>query len=84
MEAEREGIEEVEVPAGRFLCHRLELEPELGLLKLTPAMLLVPEMTLWCTVEPPHFWVRYTGPVGGRGSPEAVIELVSFERGVAG
>lgn len=74
------GTEEITTPAGTFSCHRVELVPRLGPLEILPVKRLVPKVTLWCSVEPPHFWVRYQGPVGGSGSPQAIIELTRFEQ----
>lgn len=69
------GKEVVETPAGTFFCHRVDL------VHLKPLVRFVaPRMTLWCTVAPPHFWVRYEGPIGGPGSPRVVIELVRFRQ----
>ncbi|MBI3333686.1 MAG: hypothetical protein HYZ93_06320 [Candidatus Omnitrophica bacterium] len=75
------GTEEVKTPAGTFRCYRVELSPRLGPLELLPLKsMLVPKVTLWCASDPPHFWVRYQGPVGGPGSPAALIELTSFQQ----
>lgn len=73
------GADTVTTPAGTFRCHRVELLPDLGPLRLLPIKGLVPRLTLWCTTDPPHFWVRYLGPMGGPGSPQARMELVRFE-----
>lgn len=72
-----QGTEVVTTPAGRFSCYRVNLVPQLP----GPLKVLTPRMSLWCRTEPPNYWVRYQGPVGGPGSPEAVIELVEFEQG---
>lgn len=76
MRVHTKGQELVETPAGFFLCHRLEFSYEGMLMKI-----FAPKLTLWCTVKPPHFWVRYLGPIGGPGSPKAIIELVRFRQG---
>ncbi len=78
------GTETVTTPAGTFHCHRVELLPDLGPLRLLPIRGVVPKLTLWCTTDPPHFWVRYLGPMGGPGSPQARMELVRFEPEVVG
>lgn len=75
--AQIEGRETVTTPAGTFSCYRVSLKPQL----LGPLKALAPRMRLWCKAEPPHYWVRYEGPVGGPGSPRAVIELVEFREG---
>ena len=66
----------VTTPAGTFSCYRVELTPQLP----GPLKALAPKMSLWCRADPPNYWVRYQGPVGGPGSPEAVIELVEFKQ----
>lgn len=76
MQAQLAGTEKITTPAGTFSCYRVDLAPKM----LGPLKNLAPKMALWCTKDPPHFWVRYRGPVGGPGSPQAIIELVSFER----
>lgn len=74
------GREEVATPAGLFSCFRVELSPELGALRILPIKGMIPKIVLWCAADPPHHWVRYEGPVGGPGSPQAVIELTRFEQ----
>ena len=74
--AEVSGTEMVTTPAGTFSCYRVELTPQLP----APLKVFAPRMALWCRTEPPNYWVRYRGPVGGPGSPEVVIELVEFEQ----
>ena len=69
------GLEEVKTPAGIFSCYRVELIPQL----FGPLKKFVPKMALWCVADWPHYWVRYQGPAGGPGSPQAIIELVKFE-----
>ncbi len=76
IKAQIQGIEMVTTPAGTFSCYRVSLTPQLP----GPLKALAPRMALWCRTEPPNYWVRYQGPVGGPGSPEAVIELVEFEQ----
>lgn len=71
------GTEVVTTPAGTFSCYRVDLIPQLP----GPLKVLAPRMALWCRTDPPNVWVRYQGPVGGPGSPEAIIELVDFQQG---
>lgn len=78
MQARVRGQEIVETPAGTYLCHRVDLTYNGLLLKA-----FAPKLSLWCTVKPPHFWVRYEGPIGGPGSPRAVLELVRYRSGEA-
>jgi hypothetical protein len=72
------GRERVRTPAGQFECYKVEIHPGLGVLKLFG--FLVPNAYFWFTVEPPHYWVRYEGPENGRGTPQVVMELATFER----
>ena len=74
VEAKVQGQEVIRTPAGTFPCYRVNLVPQL----IGPLRALAPRMVLWCQADPPHYWVRYQGPIGGPGSPEAVIELVEF------
>lgn len=76
MRASVGGKEEVTTPAGTFSCYRVDLIPRLA----GPLKALAPRISLWCRADPPHHWVRYQGPVGGPGSPQAVIELVEFRQ----
>jgi len=75
-----EGIEDLETPAGKFSCHKLRLIPDLGILTFLGKM-LAPDIYMWFTVEPPHFWVKYLGLEGGLGTPSVISELVEFEVG---
>ncbi len=77
MDARVRGTEVITTPAGTFSCYRVELSPRL----MGPLKAMAPKMSLWCATESPHYWVRYQGPVGGPGSPQAIIELVRFEQG---
>ena len=77
MSAQIKGTEAITTPAGTFSCYRVELSPKLPL----PLKALAPKMALWCRSDPPYYWVRYQGPVGGPGSPQVVIELVEFHEG---
>ncbi|MFH1037186.1 MAG: hypothetical protein V1789_00765 [PVC group bacterium] len=72
-----EGIEEVETPAGTFPCYKLRLVPDLGILTFLGRM-LAPDIYMWFSVAPPHFWVKYRGLEGDLGSPSVVSELVEF------
>lgn len=76
MEAKVKGTEVITTPAGTFLCYRVELSPQL----VGPLKAMAPKMSLWCATDLPHYWVRYQGPVGGPGSPQAIIELMKFEQ----
>ncbi len=69
------GTEQVTTPAGTFSCYRVDLAPKL----FGPLKILAPKMALWCAAKSPHYWVKYQGPIGGPGSPTAVIELVEFK-----
>lgn len=75
-----EGIEEVETPAGTFICHKLRLVPDLGILTFL-GRLLAPDIYIWFTAAPPHFWVKYLGLEGDLGTPSIISELVEFNTG---
>jgi hypothetical protein len=72
------GRERVRTPAGPLECYKVEIVPSLGVLKLFGFM--VPNAYFWFTVDAPHYWVRYEGPENGRGTPQVVMELASFEQ----
>ena len=72
------GRERIRTPAGEFECYKVEIHPGLGVLKLFG--FLVPNAYFWFTVDPPHYWVRYEGPENGRGTPQVVMDLTTFER----
>ena len=72
------GRERVRTPAGPLDCYKVEIVPSLGVLKLFGFM--VPNAYFWFTVDAPHYWVRYEGPENGRGTPQVVMELASFEQ----
>lgn len=76
MRASVGGKEKVTTPAGTFSCYRVDLIPRLA----GPLKALAPRISLWCRADPPHHWVRYEGPVGGPGSPRAILELVRLEQ----
>ncbi len=76
--AEYQGIEEVETPAGTFACHKLRLVPDLGILTFL-GKLVAPDLYMWFTVHPPHFWVRYDGLEGDLKTPSVISELVDFQ-----
>ena len=76
MDAKVKGTEIITTPAGVFSCYRVELSPRF----MGPLKAMAPKISLWCATEPPHYWVRYQGPVGGSGSPQAIIELVRFKQ----
>ncbi len=75
------GQERVRVPAGEFQCYKVELVPGLGVLNLF--RFAIPKAYFWFTVEPPHYWVRYEGLENGRGTPQVVLELATFDRNSA-
>jgi hypothetical protein len=71
------GRETVSTPAGEFASYRTELVVT-GLRGMV-AQFLLPALTMWHRVDPPHAWVRYQGLDGGVGSREVIMELVRFE-----
>jgi hypothetical protein len=74
---EMRGKERIKTPAGEFECYKIELVPELGVLNVVRAFL--PKTYMWFSAASPHFWVRYQGPENGRGTPQIVMELKSYE-----
>ena len=74
-----EGIEDVSVPAGDFSCHKLRIVPDLGILTFV-GKIFAPDLYMWFTVAPPHFWVKYRGLEGDLSTPSVVSELVEFNR----
>lgn len=72
------GTERIRTPAGEFNCYKVELRPGLGVLRVFG--FLIPKAYFWFTVDPPHYWTRFEGPENGRGTPQVVMELASFER----
>jgi hypothetical protein len=78
MEARIVGRDVVQVPAGTFECYRIDLVPSGALGAL--ADLLLPKMSMWHTIEAPHFWVKYRGPERGIGSRTILRELTRFDR----
>ena len=76
---EMRGKEQVKTSAGVFECFKIELVPQLGVLEVLRPF--VPKTYFWFSVAPPHFWVRYQGTENGRGTPQIVMELKSYEPG---
>jgi Protein of unknown function (DUF3108) len=79
MKIQMRGKERVKTPAGEFECYKIELTPQLGILDVVRPFLS--KTFFWFSVAPPHFWVRYQGPESGRGSPQIVMELKTYEAG---
>jgi hypothetical protein len=75
---EGRGVEKIRTPAGEFNCYKVEMRPEVGVLRLFSFM--IPKAYFWFTVDAPHYWVRYDGPENGRGTPEIRLELTRFEQ----
>lgn len=63
------GIETVEVTAGTFECHRMEVEVQVPIFN--------PRITFWLTTEAPHFLVRHEGK-RGPFTPTYETELVEI------
>ena len=51
-----EDVEDVEVPAGKFRCYRMEVAVGLPVIR--------PRVTFWISVEKPHFMVKHSGRRG--------------------
>lgn len=54
--ARQTGVERVEVPAGEFLCYRMEV--------LFHVLLLNPKVVCWATTEKPHVVIKSVGKRG--------------------
>jgi hypothetical protein len=76
---EMRGKERIKTPAGEFECYKIEFVPKLGVLNVVRPFL--PKTYFWFSAAAPHFWVRYQGFENGRGTPEIVMELKSYEPG---
>ena len=50
------GTESVSVPAGVFLCHRMDVAVKI--------LFFRPRITFWLSAEPPHFLVKHRGKRG--------------------
>lgn len=78
-----DGRETVEVPAGRFDCHRVRMRANAqSLFPNLPAFLrpvlsfFIPTYTLWLTVDEPQMFVQFRGQMGPPGSPELRVRLL--------
>jgi hypothetical protein len=76
VEFKQRGIEKIDTPGGEVECYKVELVPKLGVLNVFKVFF--PKTYLWFTVAPPHRWIRYEGLENGRGSPEVIMQSVSF------
>jgi hypothetical protein len=70
-------IENITVPAGTFECYKIQMSPDLGLLKI--ATVFIPPTYFWYTTNSPHFFIRYEGLESGLGTPYVVMELLNRE-----
>lgn len=78
-------VEEVEVPAGKFSCYKVTIDPDyehfLGKWAWAAFIIkpLVPDFFMWYSVEPPHPMVRFEGALGVKGITAIQIhELKSY------
>lgn len=53
-------------------CHKLEMKPDLGVLKLLEVF--VPKVYFWFESKPPHNFIKYEGLEGGLNSPYIILE----------
>ena len=63
--------EEFVISGKKIECYRIELKPAFPLFSL-----IAPRITFWYLAAPPHYFVRYEGPLGGPFSPTVFQELV--------
>ena len=82
-----DGRETVEVPAGRFDCHRVRMRANAqSLFPNLPAFLrpvlsfFIPTYTVWLTVDEPQMFVQFKGQMGPPGSPELLVRLLQVSR----
>lgn len=80
-------IEEIEVPAGRFPCHKVTIVPDMGHIlgkwKWAAFIInpLVPDFFIWYAAEPPHPMVKFEGALGVKGITAVQIhELTSYQK----
>ncbi len=59
-------------------CHKLEMAPDLGLLKILNAF--VPKIYFWFESKPPHNFIKYEGLESGLGSPYIILESRDLAR----
>ena len=81
------GKEEVVVPAGKFLCWRVEMKPHLedwvGRVVANLLRSFTPSYIFWYSVGENHPMIKYQGMLGTIGAQVQVEELVSMRSGVA-
>ena len=70
-----QGTEPIRTGKGALDCYKIKMEVNLGFFGSLFKPLL-PDISFWLTVEPPHRWVRYRGPESGRGSLEVIRESI--------
>jgi len=56
-------------------CYRVEVKPDLGLISQ-----LIPNVNYWLSLEPPYELVRYSGLLGGPGSPDIIQDIVLSDK----
>ena len=78
-----DGRESIEVPAGRFDCHRVRMRANAqSLFPSLPAFLrpvlsfFIPTYTVWLTVDEPQIFVQFRGQMGPPGSPVLLVRLL--------
>ncbi len=83
-----DGREVVQVPAGRFDCHRVRMRANAqSLFPNLPAFLrpvlsfFIPTYTVWLTVDEPQIFVQFKGQMGPPGSPELRVRLLMVGQG---
>ena len=71
--AKYKDIDNIETDQGTIACHKLEF----GMDGFWGTFL--PKMSVWYSVEHPHYLVRYKGLVGPPGSPKREMELIRYD-----
>jgi hypothetical protein len=88
MDIEVMGKEEVVVPAGKFVCWKVEMRPHLedwvGRVVANLLRSFTPNFIFWYSINEGHPMVKYQGILGAIGAPVQVQELVSVQSASVG
>ena len=87
MKIKVEEIEEVEVPAGTFRCHKVVMIPMVSefygeVIGKMVQRFFAPQYTFWLDTQGSHPCVKYHGPLGSAtaGLPMVIYELISYSQ----
>ncbi|HTY13569.1 MAG TPA: hypothetical protein VMD02_05220 [Candidatus Omnitrophota bacterium] len=65
-----ERPETLTIDGGQMVCRKIELKPDLGLISV-----FIPSVYYWVKDEPPYLLVRFSGMIGGPGSPDVIQDI---------